>query len=136
MDAKERVVRDFYAARDRRDWHAVRGLLAADVVWRETDGNEDYAGDHHGRDTVGELLTKLVEITAGTFTLEPRQFISTDEHVAASVRWRAERSGTQVEGNDLAVYRIAEGQIAEAWFFQDGYDAQALRQVFSFATSE
>ena len=136
MDANERVVRDFYAARDRRDWHTVRELLAPAVVWRETDGNGDYAGDHHGRDAVSELLRKFVEITAGTFTLEPRQLISTDEHVAASVRWRAERRGTQVEGNDLAVYRIAEGQIAEAWFFPDGYDAQALNQVFSFATRE
>lgn len=35
MDEKERIVHDFYAARDRRDWHAVRQLLAEDVVWHE-----------------------------------------------------------------------------------------------------
>jgi ketosteroid isomerase-like protein len=136
MDAKEHVVRDFYAARDRRDWQAVRELLAEDVVWRETDGNEDYAGDHHGRERVVELLAKLVEVTGGTFTLEPIEVISTAEHVAAAVRWRAARGGTQVEGNDLAVYRIRDRQIAEAWFFQDGYDPQALGQVFSFVASE
>jgi ketosteroid isomerase-like protein len=31
--------------------------------------------------------------------------------------WHAKGSGAEVDGNDLAVYRIADGQIAEAWFF-------------------
>jgi ketosteroid isomerase-like protein len=135
MDGKERVVRDFYDARDRRDWHAVRELLAEDVVWREKDGGTDYAGDHHGRDTVVGLLEKFVDITGGTFVLEPREIVSTAEHVAAAVRWRAERGGIDVEGNDLAVYRIADGRIAEAWFFPDGFDPEALSRVFAFATS-
>jgi ketosteroid isomerase-like protein len=135
MEAKEGIVRDFYAARARRDWDAVRDLLAEDVVWRETDGSPDYSGDHHGREAVAELLAKLLEVTGGTFALEPRNVISTAEHVAATVRWRADRSGAHVEGNDLAVYRIAGGRIAEAWFFQDGYDPEALNQVFSFAGS-
>ena len=136
MEATERIVRDFYAARGRRDWDAVRDLLAEDVVWRETDGNADYSGDHQGRETVAELLAKFIEITGGTFTLDPREIVSTAAHVAATVRWRADRSGVHIEGNDLAVYRIADGRIAEAWFFQDGYDPQALSQVFSFAESE
>lgn len=136
MEAKERIVRDFYAARARRDWDAVRDLLAEDVVWRETDGNPDYSGDRQGRETVAELLAKLVEVTGGTFTLEPQEIVSTAEHVAAAVRWHADRSGVHVEGNDLAVYRIADGRIAEAWFFADGYDPQALSRVFSFAEGE
>jgi len=135
MEAKERIVRDFYAARGRRDWDAVRELLADDVVWRES-GNQDYSGDHHGRDTVAELLARFVEITGGTFMLEPREIIYTAEHVAATVRWRADRDGVQVDGNDLAIYRIADGRIAAAWFFADGYDPQTLRQVFSFAERE
>jgi ketosteroid isomerase-like protein len=136
MDTKERIVRDFYAARERRDWDAVRALLTPDVAWRESDGNQDYSGAHHGRDTVVALLAKFVEITGGTFALEPQQLICTAEHVAANVRWRAERSGAHVEGNDLAVYRIRDGQITEAWFFPDGFDPEALAEVFSFAASE
>jgi ketosteroid isomerase-like protein len=136
MDTKERTVRDFYAARKRRDWDAVRALLTPDVIWRESDGNLDYSGAHHGRDTVADLLAKFVEITGGTFALEPQQLICTAEHVAANVRWRAERNGTHVEGNDLAVYRIRSGQIAGAWFVPDGYDPEALAEVFSFAACE
>jgi len=135
MDVKKGIVRDFYAARGRLDWDAVRELLAPDVVWSESDGNMDYSGAHHGRDTVTALLAKFVEITGGTFVLEPRELICTAEHVAANVRWHAERNGTYVEGNDLAVYRITNGQIAGAWFFPDGFDAKALAEVFSFAAS-
>jgi ketosteroid isomerase-like protein len=136
MKVNEQLVRNFYAARARRDWTAVHDLLAADVVWREQDGSKDYSGEHLGRDTVAELLVKFDQITGGTFTLEPLDLISTAEHVAASVRWRAERGSTQVQGNDLAVFRIADEHIAEAWFFPDGFDPQALSRVFSFATNE
>lgn len=136
MNERERVVHDFYVARGRRDWNAVRMLLASDVIWRENDGNLDYSGAHRGRDAVVALLAKFTEITGGTFVLEPQVLISTAEHVAATVRWRAERDGTHVEGNDLAVYRVTNGQIAEASFFPDGFDPEALAEVFSFAASE
>ena len=136
METNELIVRDFYSARGRRDWSAVRDLLAENVVWHEGDGDQDYSGDHHGRETVAELLAKLVEVTGGTFALEPNEIISTAEHVAAAVRWRADRSGVHVEGNDLAVYRVADGQIVAAWFYADGYDPQALSQVFAFAGGE
>jgi len=48
MDERERLIRDFYAARARRDWAAAHGLLADDVVWHES-GREDYSGDHGGQ---------------------------------------------------------------------------------------
>jgi hypothetical protein len=134
MDPKERLIRDFYAARAQRDWKAVHDLLVEDVGWHEA-GDEDYSGSHRGRDTVTELLRKLVEVTGGTFALEPLTFVVTAEHVATHVRWSAERGGTRVEGNDLAVYRIADGKIAGAWFFDDGFDPVALSEVFSFGAS-
>ena len=136
MDAKEQLVRDFYAARDRRDWDTVRELLAPGVVWRETEGTESYVGDHHGRDRVADLLATLVEATEGSFRLEPEAVVCTADHAAAAVRWRAERAGAAVEGYDLAVYRIEAGKIAEAWFFQDGYDPAALQEVFSAPAAE
>jgi ketosteroid isomerase-like protein len=132
VEAKEQLVRSFYDARARRDWAAVRELLAADVVWHEA-GEEDYSGDHRGRDRIVELLERLVRVTGGTFALEPSDVTATAEHVAANVRFSAERDGERVEGYDLAVYRIADDRIAEAWFFMDGYDPEALARVFSFA---
>jgi hypothetical protein len=61
LEDKAQLIRDFYAARARRDWAAVRGLLATDVVWHEA-GDEDYSGNHHGQDEVTALLQQLVEV--------------------------------------------------------------------------
>jgi ketosteroid isomerase-like protein len=131
MDPKEQLLRDFYAARARRDWPALRAWLADDVVWHELGPEQGYSGDHQGRETVAALLEDLVAQTGGTFSLEPTGIVTTAEHAAASVRWSAERDGTRVDGYDLAVYRIADGEIAEAWFFPDGFDPEALTAVFS-----
>lgn len=131
MHAHEQLIRDFYAARDRRDWAMVGELLDPNVRWRES-GEEDYSGEHCGRDTVIGLLQKFVEVTEGTFVLRPERFIVTAEHVAAHVRWSAERRGQRVEGNDLAVFRIADGRIARAWFIADGFDPEALTKIFTF----
>jgi ketosteroid isomerase-like protein len=49
MDAKEDLIRCFYAARDRRDWPAVRAMLTEDVAWHELGPEQDYSGDHRGR---------------------------------------------------------------------------------------
>jgi hypothetical protein len=56
--------------------------------------------------------------------------------------WSTSRraSGTQSEaegrfaGYDLAVFRVADGTIAEAWFFPDGFDLDELSEVFSVAS--
>ncbi|WP_165975495.1 nuclear transport factor 2 family protein [Actinomadura rubrisoli] len=125
------LVRDFYAARARRDWDAVAALLVGDIAWHEP-GAEDYSGSHHGLDAVLRLLKRLVEVTEGTFSLEPTDFITTSEHTATNARWTASRGGVRVEGNELAVFRIADARIAEAWFHPDGYDPEALSAVFSF----
>jgi ketosteroid isomerase-like protein len=132
MDAKEELIRSFYTARSRRDGSAVRKMLAPDVTWHELGPEQDYSGVHRGRDRVTALLERLVDVTGGSFSLEPINAITTAEHVATNVRWHAERGGTHVDGNDLAVFRIADGKIAEAWFFPDGFDAEALTQVFAF----
>lgn len=132
MDAKEQLVRSFYEARGSRDWTAVRAMLAADVAWHELGPEQDYSGVHRGREQVTRLLEHLVDVTDGTFSLEPIDAIVTAEHVATNVRWRAEGRGRRVAGNDLAVFCIADGKIAEAWFFPDGFDSEALTKVFSF----
>jgi ketosteroid isomerase-like protein len=131
VDPKERAIRELYDARARRDWDAVRALLAADVAWHEP-GEEDYSGDYRGRDEVVALLERLVAVTGGSFQLEPEEFLSSTEHSAVLVRWWAEREGLRSEGNDIAVYRFRAGEIAEVWFHQDGYDEEALSAVFGY----
>jgi ketosteroid isomerase-like protein len=47
MDPKERVIRELYKARARRDWDAVRLLFADEIGWHEP-GEVDHSGDYRG----------------------------------------------------------------------------------------
>ena len=49
------------------------------------------------------------------------------------VRWSGERRGSRSEGNEIALYRFYDQLIAEAWFYPDGYEEEALTAVFGYA---
>jgi ketosteroid isomerase-like protein len=132
VDAKEQAIRDLYDARARRDWQGVRALLADDVGWYEPASGADHAGTHRGADTVVALLQRLVAVTGGTFQLTPEAFMNAVDYSVCIARWSAERDGRRVEGNDLAVYRFEDEKIGDVWFYDDGYDLEAFRQVFAF----
>ena len=131
MDPKERIIRDLYDARAERDWEAVGALLAAEVGYHEP-GEEDHSGDFLGRDEVVGLLQKLVDVTEGTFQLEPEGFLNLEQHSAVAVRWWADRSGLRSDGYELAIYRFQDGRIAEVWFYNEPSDAEAFSRVFAF----
>jgi uncharacterized protein len=129
------IVRGLYAARAAGDWPAVARLLAEDVVWHEP-GQFDYSGDHAGREAVLSLLARLAEATGGSFALHPREILTTPEYAATAVRWSAEREGTRAEGNEIAVYRLRRGQIAEAWFFPEISAAAEHAAVFTLPAAD
>lgn len=131
MDPKERTIREFYAARTRRDWDAVRLLLADEVGYHEP-GEEDHSGDFKGRDEVVALLTKLVAVTQGTFQLDPDGFLNLDDHSATVVNWSAERDARRAEGRELAIFRFENEKIAEVWFYNEVADPNAFSAVFAF----
>jgi uncharacterized protein len=131
VDAKEQAIREFYAARARRDWKAV-GALLADEVGHHEPGEEDHSGDFRGRDEVVALLEKLVEVTEGTFQLRPEAFLNLADHSAVTVKWWAERQGRKSDGHELAIYRFTDGKIAEVWFYNEPADADSFSAVFAF----
>ena len=131
MDPKERTIRAFYNARMRRDWNAVGSLLTDEVGYHEP-GEEDHSGDFKGRDQVVALLAKLVDVTEGTFQLDPDGFLNLDQHSATVVNWSAERGGQRSEGRELAIFRIENERIAEVWFYNEPANQEAFSAVFTF----
>ena len=131
MDPKERTIREFYDARTRRDWDAVGSLFTDEEGYHEP-GEEDHSGDFKGRDEVVALLAKLVDVTQGTFQLDPDGFLNLDEHSATVVNWSAERDGRRAEGRELAIFRFEDDRIAEVWFYNEPEDPEAFSAVFAF----
>ena len=130
MDPRERAIRELYDARARGDLESVGALLADDVGWHEP-GSEDYSGEYRGREAVLDLLAKLDQVT-DRFELRPEGVLCAAEHAAALIRWSAARGSRTVEGNEIAVFRFADGMIAEVWFWPDGFDPEALTAVFAY----
>ena len=129
------IVRRLYAARAAGDFEEVGRLLADDVVWHEP-GRFDYSGDHAGKEAVLELLRRLSTATEGTFTLAPGDVLTTREYAVTIVHWSAERDGMRAEGDEVAVYRLRDGRVAEAWFFPEITDAAEHDAVFALSSEE
>jgi ketosteroid isomerase-like protein len=115
----EILVRGFYAARAGRDLAAVRDAIAPDVVWHEAGSRPPYTGDLIGRDAVLAMMAKAAELTGGTFRLELEDVLANDRRAVALVDWVAEREGRTLRGKEIAVYRVRDGRLAEAWFYPD-----------------
>jgi uncharacterized protein len=127
----EQVIRALYEARAGRDWNVVGTLFADEVAWHEP-GEEDHSGTFRGRDEVVALLRRLVDVTEGTFQLQPQGFLHLDEHSAVCVHWWAERGGVRSEGREIAVYRVQDGAITEVTFFNEPGDPATFSAVFAF----
>ena len=119
MDPKERAIREFYDARTGRDWDAVGALFADHVGY-----HEHHSGDFKGRDEVVALLARLVDVTDGTFQVDPDAFLNLDHHSAVVVNWSAERDGRRSEGREIAIFRIEHNKIAEVWFYNEPADPE------------
>jgi ketosteroid isomerase-like protein len=115
----ERLIRDFYAARARRDLTAVRDAIAPDVVWHEAGSRPPYTGNLVGREAVLAMMAKAAELTGDTFRLDLDDVLANDRHTVALVDWVAERAGRTLRGREVAVYRMRDGRVAEAWFYPD-----------------
>jgi uncharacterized protein len=127
----EQAIRAMYEACAQRNWEAVGAPFADEVAWHEP-GEEHHSGTFRGRDDVVALLQKLVQVTEGTFQLEPVDFLNLDKHSAVTVRWWAERGGVRSEGREIAVYRLEDGQITEVTFFNEPGDPATFSAVFAF----
>ena len=114
-----KLVRKLYEARGRDDLETVRSVLADDIVWHEPDLDNPHTGDLHGPDAVLAMIREAQRITDGTFRLVPREVMDHGEHAIALIDWAAERDGEKIEGKEVAVYRVHNGEIVEASFHLD-----------------
>lgn len=119
MRSNEELIRNLYEARERGDLEAVRSMIAEDVVWIEPDLDNPHTGDLRGPDAVLGMIQEAQRITDGTFRLTPRDVLVHGGQVVAFIDWSAERGGSRIEGKEIAVYRVRDDKIVEAFFHVD-----------------
>lgn len=94
-------------------------MLADSIVWHEPDLENPHTGDLHGPDAVLAMIREAQRLTDGTFRLILREVLAHGEHVVALIDWSAERDDEMIEGKEVAVYRVSNGKVVEAYFHLD-----------------
>lgn len=107
-------IRDGYAAFAKGDFVALDDIFDADLLWHET-GQNQLAGDYHGRDAVYAHFGKLAEVLQGSFHLELQSLFADDEHGVALVFSTGSRDGRSLTGYGAQIFRLRDGKVVEFW---------------------
>lgn len=130
--ANKTLVRTFVDAVNAQDWPSVRALLADDFTRHSAAAGEPAV--RSAGDLVAFLQGEFVTFPDATETL--LDLVAEGDKVAARHRFRGSQSGPLgafppsgrlLEATYLAIYRIEDGRIAEAWAEWD--NLAGLRQL-------
>jgi ketosteroid isomerase-like protein len=122
----ETILRDAYDAFAKQDADRLFEFFAEDVRFH-VPGRGALSGTYEGRSEVTGLFQRLDELTGGTFQLEVQHVLADYEFAVALVLSVAERPGEAYEGQDVHVWRIVRGKLAEVWVHPgDQYAADAF----------
>jgi len=105
-DENAGIMRRAYAAFNAADVNTLNELFDESAVWH-LPGRSRFAGDHQGRDAVGEE-------TGGTFQAELQHVLADDEdRVVGIQRSRAERDGKHLDAGNCIVFQLKDGRITD-----------------------
>jgi quercetin dioxygenase-like cupin family protein/ketosteroid isomerase-like protein len=114
-----RLIRAYYEARARGDRTSVATSLADAVAWHDP-YPPPHGGDIQGRDAVlRDVFDAAGELTGGSSRFWLVDQLSVDDLVVALVGWSSAYRGRVIDTRELAVYRVADDVIAEAWFYPE-----------------
>jgi uncharacterized protein len=117
------LARESYDALAKGDLDYIRDRLLADDVVFHVPGRGPLVGDYRGKDEVLRYLTQYSDRAGSAVRLEPQEFLSGEDHVAALVHARGERDGRTLDDRGVHLFRISNGKISERWSYpQDLYN--------------
>lgn len=108
------VVRKAYRAVSVGDMQTFSSLMADDVVWHVA-GTSLLSGDYTGKAEVIGGLTRLAEVTQGTFRQDIHDVVANDEHAVALIHLSWEKP-KRFQGREIRVFHMHGGMVAEVWF--------------------
>ena len=85
------------------------------------------AGSHRGRERILEFLAKVVELSAGTFSLDLVDVVANDDWAIALFEGHGTRNGRTLRNPTCLRIRVRDGQMSEIHeFVWDLYDVDAF----------
>jgi ketosteroid isomerase-like protein len=113
MSEASEVVRRFYEAVARRDLEGALACFSEDAVWI-LPGRSMIAGEHRGRDAIGEKVLSQVGPRSGeTFRAELLDVAVGEKYVVAVQHASAERNGKRLDITACQLMTIRSGRIVE-----------------------
>ncbi|KAB2350104.1 nuclear transport factor 2 family protein [Actinomadura rudentiformis] len=118
------VARRYVHAMAAKDFAAVAGLFADDIVWHQP-GDHRFSGTYSGAAAVNEAIGGQMAATEGTLDIaitgEP---MINDALAAFPVHFSAKRNEAHMSMDGIDVLRVEGDKIAEVWLFSSDQKAE------------
>jgi ketosteroid isomerase-like protein len=118
----EGVVRRIFDAFARRDAFALRRCFAADAVWT-VPGEGAMAGVYRGQEAIFRFLGRLPKETDGTYRSRLVDVLASEGRAAALYRASGTRRGRSLDIDQVLLFRVEEGVVAEVLALPSDPDA-------------
>jgi ketosteroid isomerase-like protein len=103
-----------YAAFTTGDMNRLAAFFDEDVVWH-TPGKHPLAGTHEGRSATFASFAEEFERSNGSYSVDVRDVLASDEHVVALLHATADREGKRLDQDYAIVFYMSDGKVNAAW---------------------
>jgi uncharacterized protein len=110
----EAKVREAYAAFARGDIDGYLRHCTRDFCFN-VPGRSAASGSFRGKEGLQQLLSKVMEVSVGTFREEVQDVLANDQHAIVLALHRFDRGGKAKEYLTAHVYEVREGKLGECW---------------------
>ena len=110
----EEVARSATEALSKGDMEGFLGHHRDDVVVHFP-GRGPMAGDYRGKNGVGQMFQKQMQMLDSPPEIENHDILANDEHAVVLNNTRGTRGGKTLEQQQVVVMHIKDGKIAEVW---------------------
>ena len=124
----EEIARTATEAIAKRDMETFLGLHADDTVIHFP-GRGPMAGDYRGKEGVGQMFQRQMEILDRPPEIENHDILASDDHAVVLNKVRSSRGGQTMDQDQIVIMHVKDGKIAEVWLHFS--DQQALDEMAS-----
>lgn len=108
----------------RGDIDGLQQFIDEDVVWHQG-GRTALKGEYRGRDQVFELFGRILELTGGTYNLEPIDILASDGYLVIFLKETASRDGRSLDVTRVVAITVTpEGRLSEYFSLVDDQEAE------------